>query len=789
MSFDKAKAMRSAEKFLTQGKIRAAIGEYKRIVENDSKDYSTLNVLGDLYVKEGESSEAVVCYTRVAEHYSKQGFAQKAIAIYNKIQRLHPNSSEVSAKLAKLYQQKGSFAEARSHYVQLAEQFQSKGQKTEALEIWKQIAELDPYNTDVYLKIAETCWQDGNKDEAAKAFTEAGNRLARQNQTESALTSFSRALEIRPYDLNALNGYVSAQVKLGFAEDAAKHLEQILEQNPYNREILYLLVDCYIECSNAPEAERAVVRLVEQEPANYPKFLDLVDLYVRVGDLDSAVRILSMSSEHLLVGGKSAEFLKWTEEILTRNPEQVDALRLLVRYHGWQRDESELRGALQRLAEVAEQQGAADEEHYALSQLVMIMPHEVRYAQRLQELNQERGHHGLADLGQNFFGSESKAEIPRIENEGEFVGGSVVEENLDGDYSDYVGDVAVSESDEFVYAESEMGFAFAPSSDEGSSADEEQSMPELRPADELRIDQELESIRFYISQGYFDLADKTLEGLEIEFGPLPQFATVRSTIPVDGEEEKPAVTAANVADENDQATPEDDAVAADSAEMSVAGDVPEAAEESTEAAQADESQTQLSATDAGEALEDLSATASEMADFSAPEPESTVETTAEPSDEQAQEFNFLDDFRSELGLEDSEPASDGDFETHYQMATAYKEMGLMEEAIREFQDAVNLVKSDDGTRRFFQCCNLLGLCFMEQGMPNLALIWYRRALDTPNLNDEEEQALLYETAIAYEMGGEMPKAVQCFEQIYAVNVDYRDVSSRLEQLRVNNFAM
>ena len=137
-----------------------------------------------------------------------------------------------------------------------------------------------------------------------------------------------------------------------------------------------------------------------------------------------------------------------------------------------------------------------------------------------------------------------------------------------------------------------------------------------------------------------------------------------------------------------------------------------------------------------------------------------------------------------------EPAEDeGDYETHYQTAIVYKEMGLMEEAIREFQDAVNLSRADDGTRRFFQCCNLLGLCFMESNMPNLALMWYRRAMETPNLREEEKQALLYEIGIAYEMGGEKPKALEYFEQIYAVDVDYRDVSSRLESLREGSLAM
>lgn len=39
--------MRNAERFLSQGKIRAAISEYQRVVENNLKYYSTLNILGD----------------------------------------------------------------------------------------------------------------------------------------------------------------------------------------------------------------------------------------------------------------------------------------------------------------------------------------------------------------------------------------------------------------------------------------------------------------------------------------------------------------------------------------------------------------------------------------------------------------------------------------------------------------------------------------------------------------------------------------------------------------------
>jgi tetratricopeptide (TPR) repeat protein len=751
MSFDKVKAMRNAERFLSQGKIRSAISEYERIVENDSRDYSTLNTLGDLYVKNNDTDKAIGCYTKVAEHFSKQGFAQKAIAIYNKISRLKPNSADVSEKLAKLYQMKGSFAEAKSHYVQLAEQYQRKGQKAEALEIWKQIAQLDPSNTEVYLKIAEFCAQDGNTDEAVKAFSEAGTRLANLNRFEESLTAFSRALELRQYDLPALNGYVATQVKLGNADEAAKRLEAILEKNPYSREILYLLVDCYLDGGDAAQAEKAVIRLVEQEPANYPKFLQLVEVYTKNNDLDSAVRILSMSSEHLLVGGKSEEFLKWTNEILARNPEQVDALRLLVRYHGWQRDESELKKSLESLAEIARLKESIDDERYALSQLIMILPHEVAYAQRLQEINYQFGE--AAESAAGDFGFQPAETLPS------FNGFAVVEAEATGqtefidDYSQYTQEIgAVASEEAFIYDDARVSGNGSSNGHHDYSAEETfepiSTVPvantgELKPSDEMRLAQEVESIQFYVAQGYFELAEKTLDALEGEFGVREELAELRRQLGGSAGTETP---------EEYVETPQTFAENNFSVQSKV---------------------------------------------FSFDTYTETVETPKaetgkfEPAkvENNAQSFDFLDDFRSELGLEESEPTDEGDYETHYHMAIAYKEMGLMEESIREFQDAINLCRADDGTRRFFQCCNLLGHCFMEQSMPNLALLWYRRALETPNLSEEERQAMLYETAVAYEMGGEMPKAVECFEQIYAVNVDYRDVSSRLEQLRDHNFAM
>jgi tetratricopeptide (TPR) repeat protein len=147
----------------------------------------------------------------------------------------------------------------------------------------------------------------------------------------------------------------------------------------------------------------------------------------------------------------------------------------------------------------------------------------------------------------------------------------------------------------------------------------------------------------------------------------------------------------------------------------------------------------------------------------------------------------ITEIRTEFGLGDTEEPDDtGDYDTHYHTAVAYQEMGLMEEAIREFQDAINLTNPKDGTRRFFQCSNLLGHCFLQNGMAKHAIKWFNRALDTSDISDEECHGLWYELAVAHESDGDLDAAAKYLEQVYTENVDFRDVSERLKTLMVNH---
>src|SRR5215471_5996320 len=212
MTFEKVKVQKAAEKFLSQGNISAAIQEYRQIVNHDGDDFTALNMLGDLCARVGKKDEAISCFLRIAEHYREQEFTLKAIAMYKKVDRLNPRTPEIAEKLAGLYATEGLVVDARAQYLIVADAYSRQGDQKRALEILHRIADLDPQNTDVRQKLAESYLKAGLKPEAVQAFTEAGNRLLDNGSFDRAQSAFSRALELLPHYQAALSGLVSAHV-------------------------------------------------------------------------------------------------------------------------------------------------------------------------------------------------------------------------------------------------------------------------------------------------------------------------------------------------------------------------------------------------------------------------------------------------------------------------------------------------------------------------------------------------------------------------------------------------
>ncbi|HEU4401553.1 MAG TPA: tetratricopeptide repeat protein [Candidatus Polarisedimenticolia bacterium] len=118
-----------------------------------------------------------------------------------------------------------------------------------------------------------------------------------------------------------------------------------------------------------------------------------------------------------------------------------------------------------------------------------------------------------------------------------------------------------------------------------------------------------------------------------------------------------------------------------------------------------------------------------------------------------------------------------DYDTHYNLGIAYKEMGLVDEAIGEFQFAAK-----DPTRTV-ECCGILGLCFRDKGMPQLALKWYQKGLDMPDIGDQESIGLRYDIAEVHREQADYRKALQLYTEVYGMDSTYRDVAAKVKEMR------
>lgn len=141
------------------------------------------------------------------------------------------------------------------------------------------------------------------------------------------------------------------------------------------------------------------------------------------------------------------------------------------------------------------------------------------------------------------------------------------------------------------------------------------------------------------------------------------------------------------------------------------------------------------------------------------------------------EEQSLEDVFREFKKGVEEQLDSEDYDTHYNLGIAYKEMGLTDEAIGEFQ-----IASKD-PQRAVECCSMLGLCFLEKGMPQLAIKWYTKGIELPETTEDEHLGLMYELGNAYQQIGDTAQAHKAFIEIYGVNSNYRDVAERIRELQ------
>jgi len=134
---------------------------------------------------------------------------------------------------------------------------------------------------------------------------------------------------------------------------------------------------------------------------------------------------------------------------------------------------------------------------------------------------------------------------------------------------------------------------------------------------------------------------------------------------------------------------------------------------------------------------------------------------------------IIDEFKAGV----SNSISGEDHESHYDLGMAYMEMGLHDEAIREFQIA------SKGSALELKCLEMIALCHLEKGEPAAAARELTRALELPGHGPDETISIRYNLGMACERLGNLDKALQHFEEVYLLNVDFFKVGTKVRELK------
>jgi tetratricopeptide (TPR) repeat protein len=118
-----------------------------------------------------------------------------------------------------------------------------------------------------------------------------------------------------------------------------------------------------------------------------------------------------------------------------------------------------------------------------------------------------------------------------------------------------------------------------------------------------------------------------------------------------------------------------------------------------------------------------------------------------------------------------------DAQSHYDLGVAYKEMGLTDDAIREFQVATR------DPKRACVCHSMIGMIEIERGHVNEAIAAFTAGLLIPERTKEQEATLSYEAGAAYEAKKLNKQALEYFQRAAKISPAFRDVQERIRRLQ------
>jgi len=390
MAYNKSKYVEAAQKLLNQGKVTQAIAEYQQILKYEPRDQVTLMTIGELYIRQGETFQAIEYFERLAQLFVSDGFLTKAIAVYKRIAKLAPEEIRPLEKLADLYVQQGVMSEARPLFLQLAELHLKNNKQAEAIALLKKLLLAEPDNLRIQIRLADLYQAMGQPAEALECYVSAAQRaLARGDHAECEKLS-DKALQISPKHLDAMIVKARAFSSTGNVTQAAEILERVpdLEKGGEPAE---LLLDLYLKNAKWDEATALALKIHAADEKNFTATQKVTEALLESGQGERAMAVLSRIRIPMTDAGEHEGVAHLLNELAARLPGRLEPLEWLVDTYGRTSDSFRLPDALAQLGDALTAQGKFERAKEVFEQLVDREPESDSAKRKLNDVLRKMG--------------------------------------------------------------------------------------------------------------------------------------------------------------------------------------------------------------------------------------------------------------------------------------------------------------------------------------------------------------------------------------------------------------
>lgn len=325
MTVDRAAALKNAEKFLRQGKLEPAIGEYLKVVDAHPRDWGSANTLGDLYIRANQVSKAIDQYVRIADSLNEEGFLPKAAALYKKILKLKPDHEHAMLQAADIASSQGLYADARGYLGMVAEKRAAAGDKRGSAQIRIRIGNLDPADYDARTGAALARVEINDTAGAIRDLKEIAQELTEKDRQPEALEALRKAGRLAPHDADIRNWMIDLCVA---ADDFAGAREWATSADQLKQ-----LAAKLAERGRTDEAVALQRDAARMDPADADLRINIARALVERGDMAAAAEYLTEES-----AGGDPQLLLALVEMRLRGGQVDDAIaiarRLLIQEGG-----------------------------------------------------------------------------------------------------------------------------------------------------------------------------------------------------------------------------------------------------------------------------------------------------------------------------------------------------------------------------------------------------------------------------------------------------------------------